>query len=149
MNSLSKHLSAASVLATCLVAGPAAADAVSFCAAGDECTTFYVENSASATVLSVNITQEQGDSSCEGGLKKTVTRDLAGGTSLDPGQSFKVSANKICKYKVVYKTTSGCTGDKTTHIGSSDFANAFNVVKLQNACGTLKAKISRNKSISE
>jgi len=38
----------------------------------DGCVKAQVENAASAAVLSVNITQEQGDKSCEGGDEKTT-----------------------------------------------------------------------------
>ena len=130
-----------------LSAGSAFADAANFCVAGDACTTVYVENNASVTVLSVNITQEQGDGSCDGGVKKMVTRNRAGGTNIDPGQAFRFSANSICKYKVSFNTTKGCAGDKTTHIRPSDFAKARDVVKLQNACGTLNARVSATRQV--
>lgn len=129
-------------------AGSAHAAAANFCNAEDGCTTdftVYVENNASVTVTSVNITQEKGAASCEK-VKKTVSRNVAGGTGMDPGQTFRISVNPICKYKVVYKTTKGCVGDKTTHIKPSDFAASRDTVKLLNACGTLNAKVSSKKS---
>ncbi len=131
-----------------LSAGSAHAAAANFCNAEDGCATdytVYVDNNASVTVTSVNITQEKGDASCEN-VKKTVSRYVAGGIGLDPGQTFRISVNPICKYKVVYKTTKGCAGDKTTHIKPSDFAASRDTVKLINACGTLNAKVSSKMS---
>ena len=151
MPKLSRRSIPAALVATYFIAAtnPASAEAASFCANLNTCKNVYVENNASVTVLAVNITQEQGDSSCEGGVKKTVSRDLAGGTGIDPGQSFKFSANAICKYKIAFKTTKGCTGDKVTHIGPKDFKKTFNTVKLQGACGTLNAKASKTRTDQE
>lgn len=148
----SKHLILSTILLNsagfALSTGTAHAAAANFCNGEETCTTAYIENNASATVTSVNITQEQGDASCEK-VKKTVSRNSAGGTGIDPGQSFRVSVNSVCKYKIVYKTTKGCTGDKTTHFKPSDFAAYRNTVKLQNACGTLNAKVSSTQSIAD
>lgn len=132
-----------------LTAGSAHAAAVDFCNSEDGCSdalTVYIENNASVTVTSVNITQEKGDASCQK-VKKNVSRNSAGGTGIEPGQSFRISVNSLCKYKVVYKTTKGCTGDKATHIGPSDFASLKETVKLKNACGTLKTKVSGQRSL--
>ncbi|MEL6829388.1 MAG: hypothetical protein AAFO63_04555 [Pseudomonadota bacterium] len=151
----SKYLTLSALLLSsagfALTAGSAHAAAASFCKSEDGCTTdytVYVENNASVTVTSVNITQEQGDSSCKK-VKKKVSRNMAGGTGIDPGESYRVSVNSLCKYKVVYKTTSGCVGDKTTHIKPSDFAAGRDTVKLLNACGTLNAKVSSRKTGEE
>ena len=151
MPKLSRRSIPAALVATYFIAAanPAFADAASFCANLDTCQNVYVENNASVTVLAVTLTQEQGDSSCEGGVKKTVSRALAGGTGIDPGQSFKFSANSICKYKIAFKTTKGCTGDKVTHIRPKDFTKAFDTVKLQGACGTLNAKVSKTSTTLE
>ena len=147
-----KYLNLSALLLTAagfaLIVGSAHAAAVDFCTSEDGCAdaeTVFIENNAAATVTSVNITQEKSAASCEK-VKKTVSRNVAGGTGMDPGQTFRISVNPIGKYKVVYKTTKGCVGDKTTHIKPSDFAASRNTVKLLNACGTLNAKVSSKKS---
>lgn len=147
-----KYLNLSALLLTsaglALSAGSAHAAAVDFCISEDGCAeaeTVYIENNAAATVTSVNITQEQGAASCQK-VKKTVSRNSAGGIDFQPGQSFRISVDPLCKYKVVFKTTKGCTGDKTAHITPSDFAALKYVVKLRKACGTLKTQVSGKQS---
>ncbi|MEM9572427.1 MAG: hypothetical protein AAF996_13265 [Pseudomonadota bacterium] len=142
------------VAATCSIlwvstAATAAADAVNFCTTATNCKTIYVQNNAAVTVKKVNITQQKGDDSCESGLKKTVSRDMAGGTGIIKGQSYNFSANPDCKYKVKFVTTSGCTGDKTTHVRRSDFEAGKNIVKLSGPCGWLKTKVATKNNVSE
>lgn len=120
-----------------------------FCTAQTECFYAFVENDASATVTSVNITQQDGKQSCDK-VEKTIKQNLAGGTGIDPGQSAKWAANPVCRYKVVFKTTKGCTGDKVAHLKPSHMADERNVVKLQGACGSLSAGVGkRGKDTSE
>lgn len=90
-----KYLTLSALLLTsagfALSAGSAHAAAVDFCKSEDGCAdaeTVFIENNASATVTSVNITQEQGAASCQK-VKKTVSRNSAGGIDFQPGQSFR------------------------------------------------------------
>ena len=140
---------ASCVIGGALFAGSASADAVNFCNTATDCKTVYVQNNAAVTVRKVNITQQKGDESCYGGVMKSVFRDMAGGTGIIKGQSYKFSANPICKYKVKFKTTSGCAGDKTTHVRPSDFAAGKNIVKLSGPCGWLKTKVATKHNVSE
>lgn len=129
--------------------GPVAqASEVNFCDSDDNgCLKAWVENRSSALVTAVNITEQHGDDSCEGGLKKTQDNNMVGGAGAAEGAEFSFRAKKICKYKVKFKTTSGCTGDKVQHLTPSDFKDGYYVVKLDNACGTLNAKKSKNRSV--
>ncbi|MEM9572424.1 MAG: hypothetical protein AAF996_13250 [Pseudomonadota bacterium] len=125
----------------------AQASEVNFCEAGtDGCLKAWVENRSSALVKAVNITEQNGDDSCDGGLKKTQERNMVGGAGAAEGAEFAFYAKTICKYKVKFKTTSGCTGDKVQHLTPSDFDDGYFVVKLDNACGTLNAKKSKRRS---
>jgi len=137
------------LIAALFTTGSAAADAVNFCIDADNCKTIYVQNNAAVTVKKVNITQQKGDESCESGLKETVKRDMAGGTGFIKGQSYNFSAIPDCTYKVKFVTTSGCTGDKTTHFRRSDFEAGKNIVKLSGPCGWLKTKVSTKNNVSE
>ena len=142
----------AAILVTTALAGVAHGESASFCNIDEDgCVQARVENIASATVTSVNITQEQGDKSCEGGVKKSISQNLAGGTNLTPGvgSSATFYANSICKYKVKFKTTDGCSGDKTTHIKPSDFYSGEKTALLSGGCGTLKTKTTHKNSSFE
>jgi len=141
----------AALLIFCSLApfGPIAqASEVNFCDSEDNgCLKVWVENRSSALVTAVNITEQHGDDSCEGGLKKTQDRNMVGGAGAAEGAEFSFRAKEICKYKVKFKTTSGCSGDKVQHLTPSNFEDGYHVVKLDNACGTLNAKKSQNRSV--
>jgi hypothetical protein len=123
---------------TAAISMPAIADS-DFCGNAPSCQDFSVYNRSAALVTSVLITQEKTDGACITD-ERTFTQNLngIGGANMD-GDGFTVSANTSCKYKVKFKTTSGCAGDKTNHMAPSDFATK-NYVELVNGCGTLKAK---------
>ena len=130
-----------SVFGVLILGGAANAEAASFCNVDEpNCVKLYVKNSASATVKSVKLTQEQGSKTCKGGVEKTIKKNVTGGTSITPGEKVAFYADQSCKYKVKFKTTSGCTGDKTTHFNSDDFISGRNLAELSGACGTLKTK---------
>lgn len=137
------------IASTLALTGAAAqASEVNFCSSEEGiCTKAWVENASSALVTSVDITEEHGDDSCDGGLKKTQEQNMVGGASAAEGAEFAFYAKKNCKYKIKFKTTDGCTGDKVQHLKPSDFADEYNVVKLINACGTLNAKKSKQRSV--
>lgn len=131
-----------------ICAGSAYASEVNFCDADEGgCTKAWVENRSSALVTAVNITEQHGDDSCEGGLKKTQEQNMVGGARVAEGAEFAFYAKKICKYKIKFKTTSGCTGDKVQHLKPSDFEDGYFVVKLNNACGTLNANKSKRRTV--
>lgn len=110
-----------------------------FCGERTACQDMGVYNRSAALVTSVTITQEQTDGACTED-KRTFTQNLSGlgGANMD-GDGFTISANSSCRYKVKFKTTSGCTGDKSNHMEPSDFSTK-NYIELVNGCGTLKAK---------
>ncbi|MEM9572425.1 MAG: hypothetical protein AAF996_13255 [Pseudomonadota bacterium] len=123
------------------------ASEVDFCKEGEGgCLKAWVENQSSALVTSVDITEQYGADTCNGGLKLTQESNMVGGGGLSEGASFAILLRKACRYKFKFKTTSGCTGDKVQHLEPEDFADEYNVVKLTKACGTLDAKKSRNKT---
>ncbi|MEL7108782.1 MAG: hypothetical protein AAGL99_05910 [Pseudomonadota bacterium] len=129
-------------------AGTAHASEINFCDSDEGgCIKAWVENRSSALVTAVNITEQNGDDSCDGGLKKTEEKNMVGGARVAEGAEFAFYAKKICKYKVKFKTTSGCTGDKVQHLKPSDFADGYYVVKLNNACGTLNANKSKKRTV--
>lgn len=118
----------------------AAAEGAAFCdIAESNCVKAYLENVASVTVKSTNITEQQGADFCTSG-KKTISKNLTGGTKLTPGEEVIFYADKRCKYKVKFVTTSGCIGDKTTHISPQDFMDYDKVARIEGGCGTLKTK---------
>jgi len=123
-------------------AGVATADLPNFCTDDDQCVEVYVQNKASATVTSVKIKQQSGPNSCQSGEEKTISGNLAGGTPGFPGEGVWFHVDPMCKYKIVFKTTSGCTGDKTTHFYPDDLKKEEFGAKLTGACGTLKTKTS-------
>lgn len=121
-------------------AGPAAAELPDFCSDEDQCVYAFVENKASATVTSVKIKQQSGPNDCVSGEEKTISGNLAGGTPGFPGEGIWFQVDPTCKYKIVFKTTSGCVGDKTTHFYPDDLKKDDPGAKLIGACGTLQAK---------
>ena len=121
-------------------AGVAAADLPNFCTDDDQCVEVYVQNKASVTVTSVKIKQQSGPNNCESGEEKTISGNLAGGAPAFPGEGVWFNVDPMCKYKIVFKTTSGCTGDKTTHFYPDDLKKTDVGAKLTGACGTLKTK---------
>ena len=108
-----------------------------FCTYLDECSEIKIQNSSSALVTSVVITQEKTGGKCALD-ERTVSQNLTGGTT--SSESFKILANARCQYKVQFKTTNGCTGDKTTHMRTAQLEKGLSSVALKGACGSLKVK---------
>ena len=139
MHARSSLVSIASL--TVFSTGQAFADLPNFCKDQDQCVEVYVQNKASATVTSVKIKQQSGPNNCESGEEKTISGNLAGGTPGFPGEGVWFQVDPLCKYKIVFKTTNGCTGDKTTHFYPEDLSQKSDWgAKLTGACGTLKTK---------
>ena len=111
-----------------------------FCGDAGTCQDMGVYNRSAALVTSVVITQEKTDGACDYD-QRTFSQNLSGtgGDNMD-GDGYEITANTNCKYKVKFKTTDGCSGDKTTHMSPNDFANDKNYVELKGACGSLDAK---------
>lgn len=127
-----------------LLAGSGAASAqMGFCYYGNSCTTVKVYNDSSALVKAVNITQKTTDGACE--YKKVKHGDnlsgLGGGQGGLKGQSFTIRMKTTGEYKIKYKTTSGCTGDKVAHLTPAKFSAGKDAVSLSEACGTLKTNV--------
>ena len=121
------------------LSGAAFADG-DFCGDAGSCRDMGVYNRSAALVTSVVITQEKTDGACTLDERK-FTKNLngLGGENMD-GDGFTVSANTKCKYKIKFKTTSGCTGDKTAHMKPGNFAENKTYVELKNGCGTLDTR---------
>lgn len=130
--------------------GLANAEEASFCNIDEgNCVKAHLENVSSATITSTKVTQEAGKNACIGGIEKTISQNLTGGTKLSPGEKVTFYVDKTCKYKVKFKTTSGCTGDKTTHLSSSDIQSGSNTARIEGGCGTLKTKTTHSNSSFE
>jgi hypothetical protein len=119
--------------------GPAPASAgevgsaMNFCQTN--CKSLYVQNDASALVLSVNVTES--GTGCSG-VKKRHTANLTGAAG---GMDyFVVNANKSCRYDIKFNTTNGCVGDKNVAIGPGKIEDGEVYALLSGACGTLSAK---------
>ena len=100
--------------------GVASAELPNFCTDDGKCVEVFVQNKAAATVTSVKIKQQSGPNDCVSGEENTISGNLAGGTPGFPGEGVWFNVDPMCKYKIVFKTTSGCTGDKTTHFYPDD-----------------------------
>ena len=111
-----------------------------FCSEGDSCIEVEIHNRSAALVKSVKIEQHTTDGACEYS-DNTFSQNLSGtgGDNME-GDSFMVDLDKSCKYKIKFKTSSGCTGDKTTHLTPEDFADSKSLAQLRGACGSLKVK---------
>lgn len=123
-----------------LVAVPALAQD-NFCRDATACARLQIKNQSAVVVKSVKITQEKTGDACDE-VKNTYTQNLAavgGGQTGMKGESFKISVYPTCKYKIQFRTTSGCTGDKTTHMAPEDFTNGKTTAALQDGCGSLNA----------
>lgn len=130
------------VAALVAVSGPASAQ-MGFCEYGKTCTKVKIANDSSGLVKAVNITQKTTDGACD--YKKIKHGDnlsgLGGGPGGLKGESFTIRLRTTCEYKIKYKTTSGCTGDKVAHITPEKFTAGKNAVSLSEACGTLKTNV--------
>lgn len=112
-----------------------------FCRDATGCERLQIKNQSAVVIKSVKITQEKTGDACDE-VKNTYSQNLAavgGGQQGMKGESFKISVYPTCKYKIQFRTTSGCTGDKTTHMAPEDFTNGKTTAALQDGCGSLKA----------
>ncbi len=126
-------------LAVAITFTTASAQAEDFCKSGAECVGLKVENNSAALVKQVRIDQEKTDGVCEAVTQKFTQNltglNIAGGDLRS--ESFTVQVFPSCKYKIKYGTTSGCAGDKVTHMKPSNFESGKDLVQLIGACGTL------------
>nr|WP_070958943.1 hypothetical protein [Hyphomonas sp. Mor2] len=123
---------AASIAAGLATLGTASAD-YQFCNPGVTCKYIEIKNTSSALVTSVKIEQHTTDGACEY-ADATISQNLNGMYH----ESYDVAMSVSCKYKVKFHTTSGCSGDKTTHFTPDNFEDKKSGVLLKGACGTLK-----------
>lgn len=120
-------------------AQPALAGGKDFCKKGDKfCVSVEIKNNASVVVKSVKIS-EAGPSGkrCSGNRTINYSRNLA------KGKGYDVRLSGYCNYKINFKTTGGCAGDKKTFVEKhliSPTAGDLRTVFLDNACGSLKVK---------
>nr|WP_070958944.1 hypothetical protein [Hyphomonas sp. Mor2] len=127
------RLSASFAIALAICGATSAGD--SFCISGGTCTQMTIENVSAALVTSVKIEQHTTDGACQY-ADSTFSQNLNGMF----GESYDVSVNSKCKYKIKFHTTSGCSGDKTTHITPGNFDDRETTAQLKGNCGTLKTK---------
>ena len=111
-----------------------------FCNGATKCMYINVANRSAALVTSVKVTQEKTDGACSYD-ERNFSQNLngAGGENMD-GDSFRLKVSTTCKYKIKFKTTNGCTGDKTTHLTPKKFAEGQGYAELKYGCGTLNAR---------
>ena len=111
-----------------------------FCGEAKNCQNIRIHNRSAALVTSVKVTQEKTDGACALD-ERNFSQNLNGmGGANFEGDSFLLNVNTDCKYKIKYKTTDGCSGDKVTHLSPGNFAAGKNYSELLYGCGTLKAK---------
>jgi len=145
----SKHDAAPflAALALAVVATAAPAHAEDFCPSDADCVGLKIENNSFALVKQVRVDQEKTDGLCEAVTQK-FTKNLSGMNVTDGevrGESFTVQVYPSCRYKIKYGTSSGCAGDKVTHMKPSNFNSGKDLVQLIGACGTLTtAKINES-----
>lgn len=133
---------ATSLIASALVlaATVGSAQAENFCPSDADCVGLKIENNSSALVKQVRIDQEKTDGLCDA-VTQNLTQNLSGLNITAGelrGESFTVQVYPSCQYKIKYGTTSGCAGDKVTHMKPSNFDSGKDLVQLIGACGTLK-----------
>lgn len=113
--------------------------AFDFCPSDANCVGLKVENNSGALVKQVRIDQEGTGGLCDK-VTNTFSSNLSGmnvtGGNLR-GESFTTQVYPQCQYKIKYGTTSGCSGDKVTHMKPSNFDSGKDLVQLIGACGTL------------
>nr|WP_070958942.1 hypothetical protein [Hyphomonas sp. Mor2] len=125
------HLAASLLLA--LTLSSAANAEANFCGINGDCADITIKNISSALVTAVKIEQHTTDGACKY-ADNNYSQNLSGWSE----ESFEVALNVNCKYKIKFKTTSGCSGDKTTHLTPENFAAGKEKVQLEGACGSLK-----------
>lgn len=104
----------------------------SYCDVG-KCSKVKIKNNATVVVKSVTIIQQPTDGQCtkdERKISENLTR----------GFSHMIRVRDDCKYTVKFKTTSGCTGDKSAKLTPKKLQKAKDQVELTGACGSLKIK---------
>jgi hypothetical protein len=110
-------------------------ETMQFCDSGSsDCKDIYAKNGSAALVTSVNVTET--GTGCSG-EKKVHEANLVGSL----GDYFKIKARKTCNYVITYKTTSGCTGEKSVKIIPNKMTEGKDVAKLGGSCGTLNTKV--------
>lgn len=77
----------------------------SFCE-GNACTQVKIKSSATVVVKSVTVIQQTKNGKCTKEERKVSE-------NLTAGQSYSIVIREDCNYKFKFKTTSGCTGDKS------------------------------------
>ena len=110
---------------------PAAAGPMEFCD-GSACKTAVVVNSSNTVVTRVVVTQLN-----KGGCAKVEKTHNANMIDTDPSTQFRLKINPACTYRVAFKTTKGCVGDKVREISPDDVKNGVEGVVLNKACGSL------------
>ncbi len=111
-----------------------------FCGEATNCQDITINNRSAALVTSVKVTQEKTDGACSYD-ERNFSQNLngLGGENMD-GDFIELQVNTDCKYKIKYKTTDGCTGDKTTHLTPGNFAAGKSYTELKSACGSLTVR---------
>lgn len=127
-------------LAALALSGPALASK-NFCGEISDCRKIRISNEASVLVTSVTVTQQPTDGACTKD-QRHYGQNLRSANKNLSADAFNIFVNPACKYKIKYKTTPGCIGDKTGYLTSQKFADLANYVALKKACGSLKVKVS-------
>ena len=127
------------VVGSALIGPAIAAEKSAECLADENCKLFHVQNATAVVVEAVVVRRE---SSSEEVCEPMQLRYQA---NLVFSEGFTVEADDRCRYEVVFRTTSGCTGDKKANMTPTKLDEGENKVVLGGAgCGTLKAKTRKN-----
>lgn len=84
------------------------------------CAIAKVQNQATAVVKKVVV--EQRGKNCHRKVTKTHKRNLIAGSN---NNTFRMKVSSECQYRVVFKTTSGCTGDKDVVLKPENIRKSF------------------------
>ncbi len=126
------------VFAVCFFHTLNVATATDFCSLFDTdddgkkiCKIMNIENNFSGTVRKVTITEYAGSNDRCRDDKKVHSGDLGS------GDNFKALLDKGCKYKIRFKPTAGCEGDKDIKLDPGE-VRKFSWVYIKGGCGSLK-----------
>jgi len=129
-----------------LLAAPSLAIArpVEFCGNGS-CQTIAIINRSSATVTRVKFRQfsEQSWNTACPKLNKSRKKNMG------MNDKFKVKLKTVCSYRITFKTTKGCTGNKVAYLTPDKMRDGYYAVALRRGCDDLKAMVFQSVSASQ
>lgn len=143
MKATTRTLVLGAIASTLLFAGSARAEKTpNFCGSAkgtDNCVKVLVENDANVTAISVKIAQKEDTAASCAKLEKKHKDNLVGAGLNDHGDYFTFFAKVGCSYRVTFKTTKGCGGDKVAKLTAKKIKKGQSRVVFSGNCGSLHA----------